>query len=65
MIVLDIKICLEQITGVYDATAQDNLDFLVHWLEKFPELKDVDIYLAGESYAGMPLSSLIVYIQAF
>ncbi|XP_057845951.2 serine carboxypeptidase-like 45 [Cryptomeria japonica] len=43
-------------------SAQDNLDFLLNWLEKFPELKDVDIYLAGESFAGhyVPLLAALV-----
>ncbi|GLJ42532.1 hypothetical protein SUGI_0881780 [Cryptomeria japonica] len=43
-------------------SAQDNLVFLVNWLEKFPELKDVDIYLTGESFAGhyVPLLAALV-----
>ena len=33
-------------------TAEDNLRFLLNWLEEFPQYKDSDLYLTGESYAG-------------
>ncbi|GJU35735.1 serine carboxypeptidase-like protein 45 [Tanacetum coccineum] len=33
-------------------TAGDNLSFFEKWLEKYPEYKDSDFYITGESYAG-------------
>lgn len=33
-------------------TAEENLIFTLNWLEEFPQYKDSDFYLTGESYAG-------------
>ncbi|MBA0605848.1 hypothetical protein Godav_018380 [Gossypium davidsonii] len=33
-------------------TAEDNYRFILKWLEEFPQFKDCDFFLAGESYAG-------------
>lgn len=39
--------------GVNDKmTARDNLMFLQRWFAKFPQYKDRDLYITGESYAG-------------
>ncbi|XP_019463273.1 PREDICTED: serine carboxypeptidase-like 33 isoform X1 [Lupinus angustifolius] len=32
--------------------AEDSYNFLVNWLEKFPQFKSRDFFIAGESYAG-------------
>ncbi|VVA92516.1 unnamed protein product [Arabis nemorensis] len=45
-------------------TAEDNYVFLVKWLERFPEYKKKDFYIAGESYAGhycLQLAQMIVH----
>lgn len=33
-------------------TAEDNYVFLMNWMERFPEYKSRDFFIAGESYAG-------------
>jgi serine carboxypeptidase-like clade 2 len=41
---------------IYDfcflVAAEDNLRFIVNWLEEFPNYKDSELFLIGESYAG-------------
>ena len=49
-------------------TAEDAYVFMVKWLERFPEYKGRDFYIAGESYAGhyVPeLAAVIVAIRKF
>ncbi|XP_048437628.1 serine carboxypeptidase-like 45 [Pyrus x bretschneideri] len=35
-----------------DITARDNLEFLQRWFDEFPEYKNRDLFITGESYAG-------------
>lgn len=35
-----------------DATAIDNMNFIKAWFERYPQFKQRDMYLAGESFAG-------------
>jgi len=44
-------------------TAHDSYTFLVNWLERFPQYKRRDFYIAGESYAGhyVPQLSQLVH----
>ena len=35
-----------------DSTIADNYAFLLNWLERFPEYKNRDLYIAGEFYSG-------------
>ncbi|KAJ8770358.1 hypothetical protein K2173_014970 [Erythroxylum novogranatense] len=45
-----------------DITAQDNLAFLELWFEEFPEYKDRDFFITGESYAGHYVPQLVLLI---
>ncbi|KAI3928694.1 hypothetical protein MKW98_024295 [Papaver atlanticum] len=46
-------------------TAADNVKFIVNWLEEFPEFKDSDLYLAGESYAGHYIPQLAALLLEY
>jgi len=45
-------------------TTVDSYIFLLHWLERFPEYKGRDFYIAGESYAGHYVPELAAVIVA-
>jgi len=34
-------------------SSEDNLEALLKWFEKFPEYKEHELYISGESYAGI------------
>ncbi|XP_059278296.1 serine carboxypeptidase-like 45 [Lycium ferocissimum] len=34
------------------ATAKENLQFILNWFEKFPQYRNSEVYITGESYAG-------------
>eukprot|EP01018_Ginkgo_biloba_P005827 Gb_35188 [translate_table: standard] len=44
-------------------TAEDAYIFLTNWMERFPQYKNRDFYLAGESYAGhyVPQLAQVIY----
>ncbi|KAH0780969.1 hypothetical protein KY290_000567 [Solanum tuberosum] len=44
------------------ATAKENLQFILNWLEKFPEYKNSELFLAGESYAGHYIPQLTILL---
>ena len=44
--------------------AVDSYIFLLNWLERFPEYKGRDFYIAGESYAGHYVPELAAVIVA-
>ena len=52
-------------SGCCKFAAEDAYAFLVNWLERFPQYKHRDFYIAGESYAGVtsiPVSDVIFYL---
>ncbi|XP_068653900.1 serine carboxypeptidase-like 25 [Aristolochia californica] len=46
-------------------TAEDSLQFLIRWMERFTRYKEREIYLAGESYAGHYVPQLAREIKAY
>lgn len=43
--------------------AQDNLQAVLGWYEKFPEFKTNDLYISGESYAGVYVPYLLYLLH--
>lgn len=39
--------------------AEDALEFLLNWYKKFPEYEANELYLIGESYAGMWTTTMV------
>ncbi|KAJ9683624.1 hypothetical protein PVL29_019266 [Vitis rotundifolia] len=46
-------------------TAEDNLRFVINWLEEFPNYKDSELFLTGESYAGHYIPQLAALIVEY
>ncbi|GLJ45171.1 hypothetical protein SUGI_0950790 [Cryptomeria japonica] len=44
--------------GTDDNTARDSYMFLLNWFERFPQYKNREFYIAGESYAGFYIPEL-------
>lgn len=40
------------LNSIYHFSAQDSLEFVLQWLERFPRYKHRELYITGESYAG-------------
>ena len=57
--------------GIKDCTfddhtsGKDNLKVVLEWYEKFPEFKSNDLYISGESYAGVYVPYLAHYIVKY
>ncbi|KAJ0100181.1 hypothetical protein Patl1_22144 [Pistacia atlantica] len=45
--------------------AEDNLRFIVNWLEEFPQYKNSEFFLTGESYAGHYIPQLAALIMEY
>lgn len=47
--------CFNMFVASHLFAAEDAYSFLLNWLERFPQYKDRDFYISGESYAGSTL----------
>lgn len=48
-----------------DTSAEDNLAVVLAWYDKFPEFKQHDLYISGESYAGIYVPYLTWQIDQY
>ncbi|KAK7295454.1 hypothetical protein RJT34_18363 [Clitoria ternatea] len=46
-------------------TAEDSLEFVIQWLERFPRYKNRELYITGESYAGHYVPQLAQEIMTY
>lgn len=46
-----------------EKSGQDNLTVVLEWFSKFPEYKNNDLWISGESYAGVYVPYLAYYIN--
>jgi cathepsin A (carboxypeptidase C) len=44
-------------------SGQDNLDVILAWFEKYPEFKNNDLFLSGESYGGIYVPYMAYFID--
>ena len=45
--------------------AEDNLQIVLAWFEKYPEYKEHDLYISGESYGGIYVPLLVDQIDTY
>jgi cathepsin A (carboxypeptidase C) len=45
------------------SAGKDNLDTILAWYEKYPEYKENELYLSGESYGGIYVPYMAYYID--
>lgn len=48
-----------------DTSGQDNLQAILGWYDKFPEFQANDLYISGESYAGIYVPYVSYNIDQF
>ena len=48
-----------------DVSGKDNLDAVLAWFQKFPEFQTNELYISGESYAGIYVPYLAHYIDQY
>jgi len=46
-------------------SAQDNLDTILAWYEKYPDYKQNELYISGESYGGVYVPYMAYFIDKF
>lgn len=47
------------------SSAQDNLDTILAWYEKYPDYKENELFISGESYGGIYVPYMAYFIDKF